>query len=187
MAGGVAPNGGRFAPAQGWDAFAAEVAAHKAPKPRGSNCPENLNMAGNAAHFSLAPQCTCIARNSGQRCKRPAVRGSARCNKHGGLLDVPGHPSNRRLLLAGHYAHKEASSAARKALLEFPRAIQQTARQAVAALPSRLRHGRWHQLALQLATALAEAPNDNGRQLRRWHAQHQATRPNPKNEMHANE
>lgn len=87
--------------------FAAQVAQAareaKPTRPRGKPTPENLTATGRAqglAAMHSAPRCQ-AKRRDGQPCRAAALRGAARCIKHGGRVEVPDHPDNIRRLLSG--------------------------------------------------------------------------------------
>src|SRR6056297_4193702 len=86
-------------------------AAREAPLPRGRPTPANLTDEGRMKGLQAlrqAPRCRSTAR-SGSRCKNPSMRGSTRCVKHGGRVEVPNHPHNIRRFMTGKmHAYYEA-------------------------------------------------------------------------------
>ena len=148
------PTGARIRPDGGWAAFVDQVSQQAKPKAaRGGWNAANLRPpTGRLADW---PKCICIARSTGQRCRKAAVTGSQRCEKHGGLLEVPKHKANRRRLPA--YQERLERAAARTEFHTYPKdqrdAVLQAwiaARQAAGAKPQ----GKPWQLLLQGAIAL---------------------------------
>jgi hypothetical protein len=73
------------------------------PKPRGKPSPQNMTEEGRALGLEAirnAPRCR-AKRRDGEPCRAAAMRGSTRCLKHGGRVEVPAHPHNVRRLLSG--------------------------------------------------------------------------------------
>ena len=80
-------------------AAVAEAARAIGPvKRRGRPVPENLTDEGRRKGLEAAKMArTCRAkRRDGHACRAKALRGSTRCVKHGGRVEVPAHPSNIR-------------------------------------------------------------------------------------------
>lgn len=82
----------------------AEAARATPPsKPRGRPVLENLTGEGRAkgmACIAKAPRCRAERRGGGQ-CRNPAMKGASRCLKHGGRVEVPGHPHNLKRFFEG--------------------------------------------------------------------------------------
>ena len=80
---------------------------------RGRPTPDNLTSQGRSKGLSAmrgAKRCRGINR-SGNPCQAPAMRGSTRCLKHGGRVEVPDHPHNIRRFFKGHAAASNTSGA----------------------------------------------------------------------------
>jgi len=76
----------------------AEAARQKRRRPRGRPTPQNLTEEGRRVGLGamrMAPKCR-TRRLNGERCRNPAMKGSTRCLKHGGRVEVPAHPHNIR-------------------------------------------------------------------------------------------
>ena len=113
--------------------------------------------------LQAAPRCTVVALSTGKRCNVAAVRGAQRCHWHGGLLEVPDHPGNRKRTTK--YLARQARAKARDQAYLLPKhARDQAARMARA---SGIRC--WH---IILAGTLALLAEDGGLSLRRWMAEH---------------
>lgn len=81
----------------------AEAARRPKPKPRGRPAPQNMTDEGRQRGLEAirnAPRCRTIRRN-GEQCRCPAMKGSTRCLKHGGRVEVPAHPHNVKRFFAG--------------------------------------------------------------------------------------
>lgn len=93
---------------------------------RARRAARNLNKPGNPA--SLNPdtrpdlwdgtrpddrQCAFVGKVLGRRCKKWTVRGATRCEKHGGLREVPDHTGNGRLWIKGLVEDQEQHRQAR--------------------------------------------------------------------------
>jgi hypothetical protein len=130
----IAPKSkGRVAPVGGWKRFKllCEL-AHKGrkPKAKGEVAPQSLanlrerHTAEALAAARLARPCSCRSK-AGRPCRNPAVTGSDKCWQHGGLLEVPQHPSNAPGGAGDRAtARREAERHAREQWKDFPREIQ---------------------------------------------------------------
>jgi hypothetical protein len=81
----------------------AAAARVKPTKPRGRPMLGNLTIDGRAKGLEAiraAPRCRAERRSGGQ-CRNPAMKGATRCLKHGGRVEVPGHPHNLRRFFEG--------------------------------------------------------------------------------------
>ena len=67
----------------------------------------------------LAPRCNKVKRSDGRPCRSPCLRGATRCERHGGLRQVPNHPGNIRRLLGGVFAAQAAYRLELKTLGEY--------------------------------------------------------------------
>ena len=67
----------------------------------------------------LAPRCNKVKRSDGRPCRSPCLRGATRCERHGGLRQVPNHPGNIRRLLGGIFAAQAAYRLEFKTMGEF--------------------------------------------------------------------
>lgn len=83
----------------------AEAAISNPPtKPRGRPTPDNLTEEGRSKGLTAmqsSKRCKGVNR-SGTPCRAPAMRGSKRCLKHGGRVEVPAHPHNIRRFFSGN-------------------------------------------------------------------------------------
>ena len=72
-------------------------------KPSGRAMPQNLTEEGRRLGLdAMRTASRCRAkRRDGEGCRNPALKGSTRCLKHGGRVEVPAHPHNIRRFLAG--------------------------------------------------------------------------------------
>ena len=66
-----------------------------------------------------APRCGKVKRSDGRPCRSPCLRGATRCERHGGLRQVPNHPGNIRRLLGGIFAAQAAYRLEFKTMGEF--------------------------------------------------------------------
>lgn len=75
----------------------AQAASSNPPiKSRGRPTPENLTKEGRSKGLKAmqaSKRCRSVNR-SGRPCRAPAMKGSSRCLKHGGRVEVPAHPHN---------------------------------------------------------------------------------------------
>lgn len=150
-------------PQQGWKAFAAAVEASGDRRRRGKGSQLHL-VPKDASAFAVAPRCSVIRQGgAGERCRCPAVRGASRCYWHGGLLEVPAHPGNRKQL--EKYHARIARAAARTQTYLLPREARQQA-----ALHYRGAGRDWHAI---LAGAQAYLQDDGGLAFRRWMQEHE--------------
>ena len=80
------------------NAVAEAARSVKTSPKRGRPTPKNLTVEGREKGLSAmqkAPRCNRRNRD-GLPCAAPAMRGSSRCLKHGGRVEVPDHPHNIR-------------------------------------------------------------------------------------------
>jgi hypothetical protein len=144
----------------------ADAASTRKAKPKAKGGPvENLTNAGNPQYLwgrAIPKGRRCqFKHKTGKRCGCWAVKGSKLCWQHGGLLDVPDHPSAAKAL---HYVEAEqARRAARQELRAYDRQTVETIRQAIKA--------KGHTTAQPWDTlegVQAYTQDDNGRAYRRW-------------------
>lgn len=164
----ISDNGARLAPDGGWQAHADLIAeaAKQAHKPRVAGPRENLQP-GRVHLVWRAPQCEATANSTGQRCKCRVIRGASRCFLHGGLSEVPAHPSNIAAYRDGRIQAKLDANAARKAFYLHEPATRQVVKTAweTAGGAQRRRRAKWTDL---LAGAQAISSDDTGRAFQRW-------------------
>lgn len=97
------------------------VAAREAPLPRGRPITSNLTAQGRRKGLEAmrkAPRCGSITK-AGQKCKNAAMRGSTRCLKHGGRVEVPNHPHNIKRFMCGKMQEAMANQEAYLENMQF--------------------------------------------------------------------
>ena len=97
-------------------AVAEAASSVKPSKPRGLPTPDNLTSEGRSKGLSAMHQAKrCRGTNrSGKPCMAPAMRGSTRCLKHGGRVEVPAHPHNIRRFFSGKMQRSALAQADRE-------------------------------------------------------------------------
>lgn len=93
-------------------AVAEAASAAKPPKRSGRPTPANLTSEGRSKGLSAmrkAKRCR-GSNSSGNPCQAPAMRGSTRCLKHGGRVEVPAHPHNIKRFFEGNAVAEKTSS-----------------------------------------------------------------------------
>ena len=151
--------------ATSWEEY--KVRAEKAAKRSHSTMGTIENLRPTAQPPWPAPedrQCQAVTKTLGRRCKSWAVRGASRCVKHGGLREVPDHPSNGRAWRSGEIEVHDRKHQAAKWLRET-----QENKKAGTEMRQLLRERRIPAHAVNVKAGIeAQRQDDNGRAWRRF-------------------
>ena len=105
-------------------------------------------------------RCKFVGHKLGRRCRKYAVRGATRCEKHGGLREVPEHPANGRAWKRGEIGDEIARRAAGEFVKGHP--MEHEVRMTLRALGIR-------GTAVNMKAAIeAQEADENGRAWRKW-------------------